>query len=248
MPQESQKSHIVLILVAIIGIIGTIAASVIVADSNRKIEEERQSFELTKIALISIVTQNVTPQVSIPNTISTPTSLPILNTMSAPTSMPIETQPQNNLVANCATSPGSYNAGTPICMDGFVLAFDQNALSVGGESIMLNFSVKNIDSRNRIFRYAPSSIIVRDDTGINYLPTGYQCSSMDLNTVEQVQINMGETRTFDSGSSSFSYCASYAASHVLPYYTPAISTNATKIIISFNGFGSYNELEIIVDL
>ena len=60
MTQEPQKSHIVLIVIAIIGAIGTICATSIGAYATYNVEKLRQESELTRIALVSIVaTQRV---------------------------------------------------------------------------------------------------------------------------------------------------------------------------------------------
>jgi type II secretory pathway pseudopilin PulG len=75
MTQEPQK-NVVLIVIAIIGVVGTIVASGIGAFVNYNIEKERQGFELTRIALVSIVTQGGATQVSMASTISAPTDLP----------------------------------------------------------------------------------------------------------------------------------------------------------------------------
>jgi type II secretory pathway pseudopilin PulG len=92
MTKEPQKSHIVLILVAIIGIIGTITASAIVAFSDREIEKERQNFELTRIALVSMVTQGGATQVSMASTISAPTDTPYPTHTLQPTYTPYPSQ------------------------------------------------------------------------------------------------------------------------------------------------------------
>jgi len=53
MAQEPQKSNYVLIVIAIIGLVGTIVAATIGAIGNYNTEKLRQEAELTRIALVS---------------------------------------------------------------------------------------------------------------------------------------------------------------------------------------------------
>ena len=102
MTQEPQKNNTVLILIAIIGVVGTIVATTIGVIGNYNIEKFRQESELTRVALVSIVTQGGATQVSMASTISAPTSTPYptespfpkdTNTPTTiPTSTPIPTQ------------------------------------------------------------------------------------------------------------------------------------------------------------
>jgi len=85
MTQEPQKNNVVLIIIAIIGVVGTIVASIIGATANYNIEKLRQDSALTQIALVAVVTQGGATQVSMASTISAPTSTPL------PTSTPVPT-------------------------------------------------------------------------------------------------------------------------------------------------------------
>jgi len=76
MTQEPQKNNTVLIIIAVIGVVGTIVASAIGVIGNYNIEKMRQEAELTRIALVSIATQGGATQISMASTISAPTSTP----------------------------------------------------------------------------------------------------------------------------------------------------------------------------
>ena len=86
MSQEPHKNNVVLIVIAIIGVIGTIIAAVITVSGNYNVEKLRQETELTRIALVSIPTQDVATQAIIQNTENSPTEPP------APTYTPNPTQ------------------------------------------------------------------------------------------------------------------------------------------------------------
>jgi hypothetical protein len=84
MPQEPQKNSTVLILVAIIGVIGTIVATSIGVIGNYNIEKFRQEAELTRIALVSIVAQGESTQAAMASTIAAPTNTFIPTTTPIP--------------------------------------------------------------------------------------------------------------------------------------------------------------------
>ncbi len=77
MSQETQKNNTVLIIVAVIGVVGTIVASVIGAIGNYNTEKFRQETELTRIALVSIATQGGATQMVMQSTIDAPTQTPL---------------------------------------------------------------------------------------------------------------------------------------------------------------------------
>ncbi len=91
MHQDTQKNSTTLIVVALIGVVGTIVAAIIVANSNYKIEKLRQESELTRIALVSIATQGGTTQVSMASTISATTNTPFPINELQPTDTPYPT-------------------------------------------------------------------------------------------------------------------------------------------------------------
>jgi hypothetical protein len=152
-----------------------------------------------------------------------------------------------DIVTNCASSPGRYSAGTPVCVDELVLTVDPDAIHLFDNRIEINLVIKNIAAQSKIFRYAPSSINIYDDVGNNYVPID-ECTSVDFNTTEQVQIKEDQSQKFSSGGIGSPYCAGFVGGWVLPTYSAEIPTNANEIIISFDGFGPFSGMEIVIDL
>lgn len=93
MTQEPQKNNSILIVIAIIGVVGTIVASTIGAMASYNIEKERQGFELTRIALVSIATQGGATQMVLESTVNAPTELPAPTYTPPPTYTPFPTLP-----------------------------------------------------------------------------------------------------------------------------------------------------------
>jgi len=72
MTQEPHKSNAVLIVVAIIGVVGTIIASLIGVIGNYNVEKLRQDTELTRIAFASNTIQSGATQLILPEVSATP--------------------------------------------------------------------------------------------------------------------------------------------------------------------------------
>ncbi len=85
MNQESHKSNVVLIIIAIIGVIGTIIGATITVIGNYNVEKLRQETELTRIALAPIAAQGEATQPSTTSTISLPTPTDLPTKVSTPT-------------------------------------------------------------------------------------------------------------------------------------------------------------------
>jgi hypothetical protein len=76
MTQEPHKNNIVLILIAIIGVVGTVIAATITVIGNYNVEKMRQETELTRIALLSFATPVGATQAVLQNTLIASTELP----------------------------------------------------------------------------------------------------------------------------------------------------------------------------
>ena len=103
MTQEPPKNNVVLIVIAIIGVVGTIVATAIGVIGNYNIEKLRQNTELTSIAFESISMQGGATQTSLASTISAPTETPAL--ASFPTNTTVPSKPSD--------TPTSTNIPTP---------------------------------------------------------------------------------------------------------------------------------------
>ena len=88
MTQEPHKSNIVLIIIAIIGVVGTIIGATITVIGNYNVEKLRQETELTRIALVSIATQGGATQMVLQSTVNAPIQPPPFT----PTPYPTYTQ------------------------------------------------------------------------------------------------------------------------------------------------------------
>jgi hypothetical protein len=89
MTQEPPKSNIVLIIIAVIGVIGTIIGATITVIGNYNVEKMRQELELTRIALVATATQDVATQESMVITTSIPINTPF--PIYTPTTIPMAT-------------------------------------------------------------------------------------------------------------------------------------------------------------
>jgi len=76
MTRETNKTNLILIIIAIIGVCGTVVGAIITVMGNINVEKIRQEAELTKIALVTIATQGGATQMVLQSTANAPTSLP----------------------------------------------------------------------------------------------------------------------------------------------------------------------------
>lgn len=157
MNQESQKNNnTALIVVAIIGVIGTIIASAIGAIGSYNTEKFRQEAELTRIALVSIATQGGATQMVLESTVNAPTDTPLPTYTFAPTytAVPTNTLPptatvtlfsppvdgilfQDNFETNMSPD-WTANSGTWIVSNGELSVAYEQEVNPGYKWIALN--------------------------------------------------------------------------------------------------------------
>jgi len=138
MAQEPQKNNSVLIVIAIIGVVGTLVASTIGVVGNYNIEKFRQEAELTRMALVSIATQGGATQISMAGTISAPTDTPYPTNEPLPTYTPY---PTYTLVPLPTISP-TPSVTLPF-QDNFDSGLSKAWLREGGDWHMANGKVAN---------------------------------------------------------------------------------------------------------
>ncbi len=173
MTQEPQKSNAVLIVIAIIGVVGTIVASAIGVIGNYNIEKIRQEAELTKIALVSIATQGGATQASMASTISASTNTPLpTNTLrptdtpqpiviftdtSVPQNISIDTDPNSTLPVGETWTTNGLNVQLPSVDFRFSDEMDINFIFINntGKTLFFNFNES-------------TQVILKDDKGNIY--------------------------------------------------------------------------------
>ncbi len=136
MTQETQKNNSAVIIVAIIGIIGTIIATTIGVIGNYNVEKLRQDAELTRIALISTNAQAGSTQASFTNMPFSATSTPMIalaNTAISPTNIP---------PIIVSTSTTSLQTDTPFIVSTSTLPSQSLSVLTNGDIIAL----KNLGS------------------------------------------------------------------------------------------------------
>jgi hypothetical protein len=95
-----------------------------------------------------------------------------------------------------------------------------------------------------LFRYHRLAISVKDDLGNEYL-SGYDNLvgnyESKLYDAQQVEIQPGETLIFKSESI-------WTRPHYLQYFVGPVSLQAKKLIIEFNGFGPFEDIQVEIEL
>ena len=149
---------------------------------------------------------------------------------------------------------GRIDAGQPIIVDGYQLYVDSNSYQLvqsGGTFLTIKLAVKNLGDNQKVFRYAPNSITIKDDTGKIYehiVQRGCEGTSGYVDT-KSLSIQAGSSVTIQpaSLSSSFWWCLE-GMNEYIPYYDGNISAGAKYLIYEFNGFGPFSGFEIWIEL
>lgn len=177
MTQEPQKNNSALIVIAIIGVIGTIIAAVITVMGNYNVEKLRQEAELTKIALASVPTQSNTPQVIIQNTETPIAAQPTATQMPVPTQTPkveptpsVEPSPIPTIDTRPTDTPldSVLQIGETWVTAGLGVQLRSLTFSFGNEAD-LQFTFTNNTGRTLFFHLSRDShITVKDNNGKIY--------------------------------------------------------------------------------
>lgn len=231
MSLEAQKSNTVAIVVAVLGVIGTVVASIIGASATINAEKLRQESALTQIALVAIATQGGATQVSMASTISAPVNAPtdILITPTVGNSNPV----------------GIIQANVPITVDGLVLSFREIKID-HNNTIYIVFSVKNIGDRSRIFRFTGFSLTLRDDIG-NIYPSYIEpdCNPTILYNTDQVNIDKGQEKRITSYPD-YWCMGEFNGQGSFQRFAGPIAQQAKSLFIGFKDFGPFTGFEIEV--
>ena len=107
--------------------------------------------------------------------------------------------------------------------------------------IAVSITVENRSDQTQLFTFTRSAISLKDDLGNVYdYASGKQ---PDLNAVQQVQIAASETLMW-SGALIFNPLDTAS----LPAFAGPVNPGASQLILSLEGFGPYNGVEIFIDL
>jgi hypothetical protein len=151
---------------------------------------------------------------------------------------------------------GAIEPGQPIIVDDYQLYLDENSFElytgIGGPNILVNIAVKNLSNNSKIFRYTPSSIKIKDDTGriYDYIEGRHCDSASPYIETKAIQLQPGESikiYSFDSGTSNWWWCKN-SHPELLPWYEGDISGDANYIIVEFNGFGPFSGFEVQIPI
>lgn len=154
---------------------------------------------------------------------------------------------------------GVVPLGEPIIVDGFQLYVDANSFEivndslVGGPYLRVSFAVKNVDEIKRVFRFAPSSVTIRDDAGkvYQFIQTSRNCdSATPYMETKAVELQPGESVVIGShrsGTSAQNWCFSNYP-QLMPWYEGTIPAEATRIIFDFKGFGPFEGFSIEIPI
>ncbi len=171
-----------------------------------------------------------------PSPQNTPGSLQV---PAAPTSAPVSALPTNPpVVETLPTEP--VPAGQPISYDGWVLTVDPN-ISMWENGIRFRIIIRNLWDTSRIFRYQNDGLILSDNLGNIYKPGEY-CYIEDLRFPKNREVKGEESVEITSDWNS---CAD---PRYIQEFEGPIALNAKQLILRFEKFGPFDNVEVFFDL
>lgn len=166
MSKANSKNNSGIILIAIIGAASTICAASIGALTTYNVEKMRQESELTRIALVSVVTQGGETQISMANTISAPTDTPYPTQTMQPTFTPYPTYTQ----APIPTIPPTQSVIFPFT-DTFDTQLNPAWKVVNGTPLIMNGALRSTNGNLTLElpgNFPPNYVISFDFNGKDY--------------------------------------------------------------------------------
>jgi len=135
-------------------------------------------------------------------------------------------------------------AGTPIIFEGWSMTVAPEIISRGGGTWGIKIFIRNLGETRRVFRYTMASITVRDN-----IENTYEYADSEVyeyhNIVRNINIPGQASKELISGSD---YTRYWHFDDYIQSWAEPIPLEASQIIISFDGFGPFTGVEVIIDL
>jgi len=142
-------------------------------------------------------------------------------------------------------------AGEPIVYDGWSMTVSKeinidNYYKLWGVTVYL----RNLGETNRIFRFTNAAVTAYDNLGNVYEPSGpkciYNCTPCEdaYHLVKNLEIRGLERETIESGKT-YPSCESVEG---LGSFKGPIPLDAEYLIIHFDGFGPFTNVDVVIDL
>ncbi len=176
MTQEPQHKSNTVLIVAIIGLVGTVIAAIITVMGNYNVEKLRQETELTRIALVSIATQEETAQIAtqqdtatvtiaspVPTQTPNPTQTPKIEPTIEPSLIPTIDTRSNDTPEGSVLQIGETwtTSGLSVQLRSLTFAF--------GDEADLQFTFTNNTGHTLFFHLSRDAhIIMKDNSGKIY--------------------------------------------------------------------------------
>ncbi|HAF49036.1 MAG TPA: hypothetical protein DCL08_07335 [Anaerolineaceae bacterium] len=140
-------------------------------------------------------------------------------------------------------------AGTPITYEGWSMTVHPEIISCdpGGDFHSWGFKIfiRNLSETGRFFRYTMAGINIRDNIGNTYDYAKGNSIYEYLNDVKNLNVPGESSATISSGRDSTRY---FSRNNNIQAYVGSIPLEASQMIISFDNFGPFTGVEVIIDL
>jgi len=134
-------------------------------------------------------------------------------------------------------------AGKAVIYDGWAITVKPEILTYRGNKWAIEVFIRNLGETSRIFRYVNAGITASDNLGNTYDIAPEFCIEHHQ-TVKNLNIPEGDSTSISPGYWG-NECVSNDGIH---QFKGPIPLEASKLIIGFDDFGPFNDVEVIIDL
>jgi len=208
-------------------------------NNDQQIQELKEQVNILSTQNASLLEQDDSESLSAPPPPSS-SSVPELNSsVPSPESLP--------------TSPVA--AGEPIIYEGWSLLVSQEIIiDPQSSSWGISIFVRNLGETNRVFRYRNSGITAKDNFGNSYemdteidiagFPRDNNCETI-YHTVKNLEIRSNELKEITSGTKFYTYCTDLDG---IQMFKGPIPLEVTQLIIHFEEFGPFSNVDVVIEL
>ena len=149
---------------------------------------------------------------------------------------------------------GPVPAGEPIFYQGWGLTVSKElTIFKHDDAWGITIFLRNMDDTKRIFRFKNSGITARDNLGnvyemstnVSVAGLGSENCEVTYHSIKNVEVRADTTIEISSGSSPYTYCSREDGIHV---FQGPIPFDVSQLIIHFDGFGPYTNVDVTIDL
>ena len=242
MTRNESKGNTTLVVIAVIGAIGTVLAATIGAITTYNVEKLRQSAELTQIAVVSIATQGGATNIALESTINAPTQAPYptyTQSSSVPNSPPTATITIPTPTKLRDTPTGTIlndgetwrQGGSELTLTDFIFRPRSNP---DDAQIFTSWTYKNISSQDIVLTFSHTNFTAQSNLGNQLKTLKFYAYGVSGFYCDDISIVVKSNKVFDF----FDMCGPGSTGYKLPIVVDLGNKQITEVVITVKDISS----------